>query len=92
MEIIDCVIIFATNIVIKHSMNKRNVNEMNGVTLQDYYTNLSKEEKGKLLNYIAYHLGIGYSTLIAKFSGKLHFSKVEAIVINQIINEETWKK
>lgn len=73
-------------------MNKQNINEMNGVTLQDYYTNLSKEEKGKLLNYIAYHLGIGYSTLIAKFYSRLHFSKVEAIVINQIINEGTWKK
>ncbi len=73
-------------------MNKQNINEMNVVTLQDYYTNLSKEEKGKLLNYITYHLGIGYSTLIGKFSGRLHFSKVEEIVINHIINEETWKK
>lgn len=73
-------------------MNKQNINEMNGVTLQDYYTNLSKEEKGKLLNYITYHLGIGYSTLIGKFSGRLHFSKVEEIVIHHIIKEETWKK
>lgn len=73
-------------------MNKQKVNEMNDVTLQDYYSNLSKEEKGKLLNYIAFHLGIGYSTLIAKFSGRLHFSKVEAIVIHHIIKEETWKK
>lgn len=73
-------------------MNKQNINEMNVVPLQDYYTILSKEEKGKLLNYIAYHLGIGYSTLIGKFSGRFHFSKVEAIVIHQIINEETWKK
>ena len=73
-------------------MNKQNINEMNVVTLQDYYTNLSKEEKGKLLNYIAYLLGIGYSTLIGKFSGRLHFSKVEEIVIHHIIKEETWKK
>lgn len=73
-------------------MNKQKINEMNDVTLQDYYSNLSKEEKGKLLNYIAFHLGIGYSTLIAKFSGRLHFSKVEAIVIHQLINGEAWKK
>ncbi len=92
MEVIIYVIIFAANITIKTSMNKQKVNEMNDVTLQDYYSNLSKEEKGKLLNYIAFHLGIGYSTLIAKFSGRLHFSKVEAIVIHHIIKEETWKK
>ena len=92
MEDIICIIIFAANITIKTSMNKQNVNEMNDVTLQDYYTNLSKEEKGKLLKYIAFHLEIGYSTLIGKFSGRHHFSKVEALVIHKIINEETWKK
>lgn len=93
MEVSNFVFIFATNLINKNEMDKKNTEDLLAVDLQDYYHALKKRDKGKLLHFLMDKYGMAYTTIINKFAGRLEMSKADIVLFNLAVNDESlWKK
>lgn len=93
MEVSNFIFIFAANLLIKNEMDKKISEVLTAVDLQDYYHAQKKKDKSKLLHYLTDKYGMGYSTIINKFAGRLEMSKADIVLFNLAVNDESlWKK
>lgn len=60
--------IFATNLIIIIVMDKKDFKELDAVGLRDYYSKLSRSEKGRFLRYLVGEMGLGYNSMVVKFN------------------------
>lgn len=87
------IFIFAANLRIKFEMKKQMGEELTVVDLRDYYHGLSKKEKGMMLRYIVSKFGLGFSTLVNKFAGRLEFTQSDVVLVSLAIDKETeWRR
>ena len=50
-------------------MDKKDFKELDAVGLRDYYSKLSRSEKGRFLRYLIGEMGLGYNSMVVKFIG-----------------------
>jgi len=64
------------------------------LVIRNYYANLRKKDKGMFLQYLMTKYQFNYITLVHKLgkSGERTFTMPELIVINDVINNQEWKK
>ncbi len=73
-------------------MTKKKDDFFEPVRLQNYYSELSKNEKSDFLKYLMVEFDYGYASLQAKMTGKASLNKRDIILIGKVIKEETWKQ
>ena len=84
--------IFATNLIIIIVMDKKDIKELDAVGLRDYYSKLSRSEKGRFLRYLVGEMGLGYNSMVVKFNNHGSFTKSDEVLINLAINNESlWR-
>ena len=64
------------------------------LVIRNYYAKLRKKDKGIFLRYLITKYQFNYITLVHKLgkSGGRTFTTPELIVINDVINNQEWKK
>lgn len=64
------------------------------LVIRNYYAKLRKKDKGMFLQHLITKYQFNYITLVHKLgkSGERSFSMPELIVINDVINNQEWKK
>lgn len=67
-------------------------NKNAALTINGYYAELSKKEKGNLIRYLTERYGFNYSTLQNKLTGRSKFNPRDNLVVQTVINEELWRK
>lgn len=75
-------------------MNKKMKTKIDSLNLQDYYADLTKKEKSKLLSYLAATYGMNYSTVRSKLSGQKYvvMNTLDRMAINEAITKEAlWR-
>lgn len=67
--------------------------ELTVVDLRDYYSGLRKKERGELLRYLVGNYGMGASTLVNKFAGRLKFTQSDTVLVRMAIEKEAeWRQ
>lgn len=61
------------------------------ITINDYYAKLSKKEKSQILGYLITHYGFRYNTIQQKLTGKSDFNPRDMLVVQTVINEDSWR-
>ena len=73
-------------------MDKKDFKELDTVGLRDYYSKLSRSEKGRFLRYLVGEMGLGYNSMVVKFNNHGNFTKSDEVLINLAIkNEQLWR-
>ena len=73
-------------------MDKKDFKELDAVGLRDYYSKLSRSEKGRFLRYLVGEMGLGYNSMVVKFNNPGNFTKSDEVLINLAINNESlWR-
>lgn len=73
-------------------MDKKDFKELDAVGLRDYYSKLSRSEKGIFLRYLVGEMGLGYNSMVVKFNDHGRFTKSDEVLINLAIkNEQLWR-
>lgn len=64
------------------------------LVIRNYYAKLRKKDKGIFLRYLITKYQFNYITLVHKLrsSGERSFTCPELVVINNVINNQEWKK
>lgn len=70
---------------------QENKQKNTAIVVQDYYADLSKKEKSKLMNYLIVHYDFRYNTIQQKLSGKSEFNPRDLLVVSTVIKEQLWK-
>lgn len=73
-------------------MSKENTEKLTGVGLVAYHERLTRKDRVKLKNYVAFMLGLSYSVVDGRFTGRQQFTNAELIALQPVISGELWRQ
>ncbi len=65
---------------------------LSSVKLQNYYNDLTKNEKSQFLKYLLVQFDYSYSAAQSKMTGKAEMNKRDLILIGEVVKKELWKE
>ncbi len=80
-----------TKLVINFTTYKKMEEKTSNLDICAYYRQLSKRDKGNLVQFLIKRYDMNYSTINAKLNGRSKMTVLEHDMITNVIDNELWK-